>query len=101
MSSYSRATRVRRAHFRPLWQVASEKAELLAALVEYEKDINHLEALYNEHKVLLDQHCLDADMRELARYPSSSCSPLSLAARLTDAALYATSTHGWTRSIQT
>ena len=49
-------------------QVASEKAELLAALIEYEKDINLLESLYNDNKELLDQHKLDSDLKELAEY---------------------------------
>ena len=52
----------------PCSQVASEKAELLAALVEYEKDINLLESLYNDNKELLDQHKLDTDLKELAMY---------------------------------
>ena len=51
-------------------QVASEKAELSAALIEYEKDINLLESLYNNNKALFDQHELDADLRELAEYAS-------------------------------
>ena len=38
------------------WQVATEKVEFLALLAEYEKDIDLLESLYNEHKALLDQH---------------------------------------------
>jgi hypothetical protein len=49
-------------------QVAWEKAELLAALIEYEKDINLLESLYNDNKELLDQHKLDTDLKELAEY---------------------------------
>jgi hypothetical protein len=52
----------------PYSQVASEKAELLAALIEYEKDINLLESLYNNNKELLDQHELDTDLKELAEY---------------------------------
>jgi hypothetical protein len=52
----------------PCSQVASEKAELLAALIEYEKDINLLESLYNNNKELLDQHELDTDLKELAEY---------------------------------
>ena len=52
----------------PCSQVASEKAELLAALTEYEKDINLIESLYNDHKELLDQHKLDTDLKELAEY---------------------------------
>jgi hypothetical protein len=52
----------------PHSQVASEKAELLAALIEYEKDINLLESLYNNNKELLDQHELDIDLKELAEY---------------------------------
>ena len=50
----------------PCFQVASEKAELLAALTEYEKDINLLESLYNNNKELLDQQNLDTDLKELA-----------------------------------
>jgi len=52
----------------PCSQVASEKAELLAALIEYEKDINLLESLYNNNKALLDRHELDTDLKELAEY---------------------------------
>ena len=52
----------------PCSQVASEKQELLAALIEYEKDINLLESLYNDNKELLDQHRLDTDLKELAEY---------------------------------
>ena len=52
----------------PCSQVASEKAELLAALAEYEKDINLLESLYNNNKELLDQQNLDTDLKELAEY---------------------------------
>ena len=52
----------------PYSQVASEKEELLAALTEYEKDINLLESLYNNNKELLDQHELNADLKELAEY---------------------------------
>jgi len=54
--------------FFPCSQVASEKAELLAALIEYEKDINLLESLYNNNKALLDQHELNTDLKELAEY---------------------------------
>lgn len=56
-------------------QVASEKSELLVVLVEYEKDINLLESLYNEHKALLDQHHLDADLKELEQCARSCPSP--------------------------
>lgn len=49
-------------------QVASEKVELLVLLSEYEKDINLLESLYNDHKDILDQHHLDIDLRELAGF---------------------------------
>ena len=52
----------------PCLQVASEKAELLAALTEYEKDMNLLESLYNNNKELFDQQNLDTDLRELAEY---------------------------------
>ena len=52
----------------PCSQVALEKAELQAALTEYEKDINLLESLYNDNKELLDQHKLDTDLKELAEY---------------------------------
>ena len=51
-------------------QVASEKAELLAALNEYEQDINLLESLYNNNKALFHQYELDTDLRELAEYAS-------------------------------
>ena len=40
----------------------------MAALIEYEKDINLLESLYNDNKELLDQHRLDTDLKELAEY---------------------------------
>jgi hypothetical protein len=40
----------------------------LVALIEYEKDINLLESLYNNNKELLDQHELDTDLKELAEY---------------------------------
>ena len=73
-------------------QVASEKAELLAALVEYEKDINLLESLYNNNKELLDQHSLNTDLRELAEY-AWSCS-LFADGSDDDAESYATSTTG-------
>ena len=56
----------------PCLQVASEKAELLAALSEYEKDINLLETLYNNNKELLDQQNLDIDLKELAEYACST-----------------------------
>ena len=58
----------------PCLQVASEKVELLAALIEYEKDINLLESLYNNNKELLDQQNLDTDLEELAEY-AWSCFP--------------------------
>ena len=54
--------------FHPCSQVASEKSELVAALTEYEKDINLLESLYNDNKELLDQYKLDTDLKELAEY---------------------------------
>jgi hypothetical protein len=68
---HSLAMYARRAHSPSGLQVASEKAELLAVLGEYERDINLLESLYNEHKALLDQHHLDADLKELAEYAPS------------------------------
>ena len=40
----------------------------MAALTEYETDLNLLESLYNDNKELLDQHNLDADLKELAVY---------------------------------
>ena len=40
----------------------------MAALIEYEKDINLLESLYNNNKALFNQHELDTDLRELAEY---------------------------------
>ncbi len=60
----------------PRSQVASEKAELLAALTEYEKDINLLESLYNGNKELLGQQKLDTDLKELAEY-ALSCFPIA------------------------
>ena len=60
----------------PCSQVTSEKAELLAALSEYEKDINLLESLYNNNKELLDQQNLDTDLKELAEY-AWSCFPFA------------------------
>ena len=65
-----------RALIYPYSQVASEKAELLAALIEYEKDINLLESLYNNNKELLDQQNLDTDLKELAEYVWS-CFPFA------------------------
>ena len=65
-----------RSRSHPYSQVASEKAELLAALTEYEKDINLLESLYNDNKELLDQHKLDTDLKELAEY-AGSCFPFT------------------------
>ena len=60
----------------PCSQVASERAELVAAVIEYEKDINLLASLYNNQKELLDQHQLDSDLKELAEY-AWSCSPFA------------------------
>ena len=60
----------------PCEQVASEKAELFAALIEYEKDINLLESLYNNNKELLDQNNLDTDLKEFAEY-AWSCLPFA------------------------
>jgi hypothetical protein len=54
----------------PCPQIESEKAEFLAALIEYERDINLLDSLYNNNKELLDQHELDIDLKELAEYAS-------------------------------
>ena len=76
----------------PCSQVASEKAELLAALIEYEKDTNLLESLYNDNKGLLDQQNLDTDLKELAEY-AWSCS-LFTAGSNDGAESYATSTNG-------
>ncbi len=76
----------------PCSQVALEKAELLAALTEYETDINLLESLYNNNKELLDQQNLDADLKELAQY---AWSYFPFAAGSDDGAeSYATSTVG-------
>ena len=81
-----------RALIYPCSQVASEKAELLAALIEYEKDINLLESLYNNNKELLDQQNLDTDLKELAEY-AWPCFPF--AAMSNDGVeSYATSTIG-------
>ena len=76
----------------PCSQVASEKAELLAALIEYEKDINLLESLYNDNKGLLDQQNLDTDLKELAEY-AWSCFPFA-AGSDDGAESYGTSTIG-------
>ena len=76
----------------PCSQVASEKAELLAALTEYEKDINLLESLYNNNKELLDQQNLDTDLKELAEY-AWSCFPFA-AGSDDGAESYGTSTIG-------
>lgn len=46
----------------------------MALLMEYEKDIDLIESLYNEHKALLDQHHLDTDLKELAGY-AWCCAP--------------------------
>lgn len=43
----------------------------MAALIEYEKDINCLESLYNNNnnnKALFDQYGLDTELKELAEY---------------------------------
>ena len=60
------------AHSQRSSQVASEKAELSAVLVGYEKDINLLESLYNDNKALLDQH-----NPEGARRVRGCCTPLA------------------------
>ena len=78
--------------FYPCSQVASEKAELLAALTEYEKDIHLLESFYNEHKELLDQQDLDVDLKELAEY-AWPCVPFATGSD-DGAESYATSTIG-------
>ena len=64
----------------------------MAALIEYEKDINLLESLYNDNKGLLDQQNLDTDLRELAEY-AWSCFPFAAGSN-DGAELYATSTIG-------
>ena len=76
----------------PCSQVASENSELLAALTEYEKDINLLETLYNDNKELLDRHKLDTDLKELAEY-AWSCFPF-VAGSDDGAESYATLTNG-------
>ncbi len=76
----------------PCSQIASEKSELLAALTEYEKDINLLESLYNDNKELLDQHKLDTDLKELAEYAWSYF--LFAAGSDYDTESYATLTNG-------
>ena len=48
----------------------------MAAFIEYEKDINLLESLYNNKKELLDQQNLDTDLKELAEY-AWSCFPVA------------------------
>ena len=87
-----RTLKALRTNLHPCLQVASEKAELLAALTEYEKDINLLESLYNNNKELLDQQNLDTDLKELAEY---ACSYIRYAAGTDDGAeSYASSTNG-------
>ena len=84
-----------RAHIMILYscsQVSSEKSVLLAALTEYEKEVNLLESLYNDNKELLDQHKLDTDLKELAEYVWSYF-PLA-AGPDDDAEPYATSMNG-------
>ena len=83
----------------PCSQVALEKEELLAALIEYEKDINLLESLYNDNKELLDQYKLDTDLKELAEYAQFY---FPLATGSDDGAeSYATLTNGSTPSTRT
>ena len=83
----------------PCSQVASEKEELLAALTEYEKDINLLESLYNDNKELLVQHKLDTDLKELAEYAQFY---FPFATRSDDGAeSYVTLMNGSTRSTRT
>ena len=65
----------------------------MPAVIEYEKDINLLESLYNNNKELLDQQSLDTDLKELAEY-AWSCFPLFLARSDDGAEPYATSTIG-------
>ena len=60
----------------PCSQVASEKADLLTALTEYEKDIDLLESLYNSNKELLDQYTHDTDLKALAEY-AWTCFPFA------------------------
>jgi len=40
------------------------------AVSDYEKEIDHLSALYNGNKALLDQHSLGTDLQELHEYVS-------------------------------
>jgi len=53
------------------WQVASEEAELLILLSEYEMEISQLASFYNGYSALVDQHCLSTDLVEIAKYASS------------------------------
>ena len=64
----------------------------MAALTEYEKDINLIESLYNNNKELLDQQELDTDLKELAEY-ACPCFPFAVASD-DRAESYATSTIG-------
>ena len=64
----------------------------MAALSEYEKDINLLESLYDDNKELMDQNKLDADLKELAEY-AWSCFSFA-AGSDDDAESYATLTSG-------
>ena len=76
----------------PYSQVALERGELLTALVEYEKDMNLLESIYNDNKDLLDHHELDTDLKELTEY-AWSCFPFADGSDVRSES-YATSTNG-------
>lgn len=54
----------------PCWcfQIKLEKEEISAFLAQYEEDIESLESLYNDNKVLLDQNHLDTDLKQLGGY---------------------------------
>lgn len=52
-------------------QVAVGKAELSAAVIEYEKDINLVGSLDHNNNALPDQHNFETDLKELAGYMQS------------------------------
>lgn len=82
-------------------QLAPGRAELVAALAEYERDINLLKSLYDNNRALFEQHEVDADLKELAQYAWFLLPVCRWVSRRGGAESYATSINGWPRSIQT
>ena len=78
----------------PCSQVASEKAELMAAFTEYEMDITLLESLFNDRVELLGRHKLNTDLMVLAEYATHGLAPRSPAESDDDTESYGTSTNG-------